>query len=113
MNNAELLATLRDKARVNQDRLDGFLAKVKDSPSNMEWADSAFACAARLEVFKTITDALAPGTKATVESIKEFASNSVQSKAIHVPHSSSYSANSMDRERLAAWAEVLEIIRWG
>lgn len=108
-----------------------FAAEVVKNPAHtLEWSHSTFKCAARIHVLtmamQSITDENgkptaykvhdegAKGLKTwdTVPYLMDYAQREVNRRSGNAGMSTSPTSNLMDREMLAAWAEVIEIIKW-
>jgi len=78
---------------------------------SFERSDFAFSAAARLEVYARTVEALcAHGSKATLQSVRDYALREVLNKAESPRRSSSPTSNIMAQASLAAWAGVLQYV---
>jgi hypothetical protein len=124
---AGLVETLHDKIKKEQGVIASFTKSLAEDPSYaFEWSKNSFTAAARLKVYRQAYEAItqSDGTpelhrkKAdgssfnTLDNIIEFSQKEVNRKASSPSHSSSPTTNLMDREYLAAWADIIEMILW-
>lgn len=112
------LADVTEVLAVHQSRMD------KDPADAFENSGSMFTAAARHRVIrmalKPITDDsgnartlvgdLEP--KDSVQFLRKFATDEVLRRARYTEHSSSLTSNLMEREYLAAWSDIIEILNW-
>lgn len=119
---AELIAHFRARVLVLTNTLENFKKNVGgDSWSlSMERSYHVFQAAARVDIFNKVIEVLsekkrAPSstTSATLSTIRKFAEDEVLRRATRPRCSTSPTANIMDQEDLAAWAEVLSAIKQG
>lgn len=105
-------------------------ALKKNAAQALEWSHSVFKAAAQISVFTQVIQGLttddgkptavktrseAPDkmqTWGTVPYVLEYAQKEVNRRSQNASSSTSPTSNLMDREILAAWAEVIEIISW-
>lgn len=84
----------------------------------MEWSASAFTAAAEHKVFSLLLNAITARTEKgetyqdIVKGITESCQREVNMRARDSSRSTSATANLMNRELLAVWADVLEVIDW-
>lgn len=103
---------LKSNIKQHSDHIRKFAAEVQGQPGHaMDWAGGTFQNAANFEIMGEVYAALTgEGSKATVESIREYAMDRVLTMASRPERSTSIGSNAMDRERLAAWANIVKWI---
>lgn len=75
----------------------------------LEWSDHVFEAAAVVSVYSYVLRALvAPDSKATLESVRDYAHKKAIEGAKHIKRSVSVVSNLSAAERTAAWANLLE-----
>jgi len=125
-----LVKTLVKVMRIKHDHaastVEQFKLRLTDDAANaLEWSQSVFEAAARVRVFGQVLAAILDSDgnpkvvigddkRDTVEWIREYAAEEVMRKSRYSSQerSTSFTANLMEREYLAAWADVVEIIKW-
>lgn len=89
-----------------------FSKGLKTDPVHaLEWADGIFEGSARRQVFETVRDALAaPDSKATLVTLREYATRQALNGAKHPKQSTSTCSNLMNRYLTAAWADLTDTL---
>jgi hypothetical protein len=106
-----MISYFQSKVNNVEDYITKVSDRLKDDPSRtLEWGTTAFRAAAELEVYQKIVSALTGKTKATLESVCDYALKEVLRRASNPSHSASTTGDLLDQEVLAAWARAYEFM---
>lgn len=107
---AEFVKMLEARLERARDVIATFAKKLCEDPTvAMEWSEGAFQAAAHLQIFGDIHRVLsAKDTKATLQSVRDYAAREMQRGAGWGWRSTSVVSNVFADARTRAWAEVVE-----
>jgi hypothetical protein len=106
----QLKKFLTGKIDTLQGEVERFHKSFLENPAYaFEWADSSMRHAAHLRVFKSVLNIItAENSKATIESIRDYALRQFKNAAESPKCSTSVCINYMHQENAAAWVEVYD-----
>jgi hypothetical protein len=106
----EIVKRLQDGIDHHKRELAEFADAIKDNAAHaLEFGDQAFEYAAELKVYLVVLGALTdPHSKATLETVAEYALDKVMRGAKNTSQSTSACLNIMKAEETAAWANMFD-----
>jgi hypothetical protein len=114
-----LAAKLESKVESDKKAIAEFAQKVLEAPGYaLTWADSVFGASARVLTYNLIIKAIRSRADhenlppMTIAEVREYVTEQVVSKAQYPSRSTSACTNLMKECELAAWATILDIMKW-